>query len=119
MLDILGILLISTGQVSDSIRHLTILQSPVFLINSRLPHFSYTHWVCQRVMFLPKLHIQFAEFLQHSYLKHLSILYLVTSVGLRYGQSSELFLAVRSAQGSKPVVPLGIITGHSELAYEY
>ncbi len=35
-------LLISTGQVSDSIRHLTILQSPVFLINSRFPPLCYT-----------------------------------------------------------------------------
>ena len=34
--------LISTGQASDSILHLTILQSPVFLLNSRFPQFYYT-----------------------------------------------------------------------------
>ncbi len=30
---------LSTGQVSDPIHHFTILQSPVFLINSRYPQF--------------------------------------------------------------------------------
>ena len=37
------------------------------------------------VMLIPKLHMQFAEFLQHSSLKRLSILYLSTCVGLGYG----------------------------------
>ena len=33
---------ISTGQASDPILHFTILQSPVFLVNSRSPLFCYT-----------------------------------------------------------------------------
>ena len=37
------------------------------------------------VMLIPKLRMQFAEFLQHSSLKRLSILYLSTCVGLGYG----------------------------------
>src|SRR5207244_12206068 len=32
-----------TGQVSGSIRHLSILQGPVFLLNSWLNHFTETH----------------------------------------------------------------------------
>ena len=36
-------------------------------------------------MLIPKLRMQFAEFLQHSSLKRLSILYLSTCVGLGYG----------------------------------
>ena len=38
----------------------------------------------QEAPLLPKLRGQFAEFLSRSYLKRLSILYLPTSVGLRY-----------------------------------
>lgn len=38
-----------------------------------------------QVTLLPKLQVQFAEFLQHRSLNRLSILYLPTSVGLRYG----------------------------------
>ncbi len=37
------------------------------------------------VTLIPKLRVQFAEFLQHSSLKRLSILYLSTCVGLGYG----------------------------------
>ena len=37
------------------------------------------------VMLIPKLRMQFAEFLQHSSLKRLSMLYLSTCVGLGYG----------------------------------
>ena len=36
-------------------------------------------------MLIPKLRMQFAEFLQHSSLKRLGILYLSTCVGLGYG----------------------------------
>ena len=39
----------------------------------------------KRVTLLPKLRVQFAEFLQHSSLKRLGILYLTTCVGFGYG----------------------------------
>ena len=39
----------------------------------------------QKVILLPKLRMQFAEFLQHHSLKRLSIFYLSTCVGLGYG----------------------------------
>ncbi len=39
----------------------------------------------EQTMFLPKLHMQFAEFLQHNYLIHLSILYPTTCVSSWYG----------------------------------
>jgi hypothetical protein len=39
----------------------------------------------ERVTLLPKLRVQFAEFLQHSSLKRLGILYLSTRVGFGYG----------------------------------
>ena len=40
---------------------------------------------CKRVTLLPKLRVQFAEFLQQSSLKRLGILYLTTCVGFGYG----------------------------------
>ena len=43
------------------------------------------------VTLLPKLRVQFAEFLQHSSLKRLGILYQSTCVGLGYGLMLELF----------------------------
>jgi hypothetical protein len=44
------------------------------------------HLVAQkRVILIANLRMQFAEFLQHSYLIHLGILYPPTSVGFRYG----------------------------------
>jgi len=58
----LRLYLSSTGQVSDPIRNVFILQSPVFLINSRRSHFCVTKFL---VLFLPKLQRYFAEFLQH------------------------------------------------------
>ena len=39
----------------------------------------------EEVTLLPKLRVQFAEFLQHSSLKRLGILYLTTCVGFGYG----------------------------------
>jgi hypothetical protein len=39
----------------------------------------------RRVTLIPKLRVQFAEFLQHRSLKRLGILYLSTCVGLGYG----------------------------------
>ena len=44
-----------------------------------------------RVTLIPKLRVQFAEFLQHSSLKRLGILYLSTCVGLGYGLMWGLF----------------------------
>ena len=46
---------------------------------------------CIRVTLLPKLRVQFAEFLQHSSLKRLGILYQSTCVGFGYGLMWELF----------------------------
>ena len=43
------------------------------------------------VTLLPKLRVQFAEFLQHSSLKRLGILYLTTCVGFGYGLMWRLF----------------------------
>src|ERR1041384_2880762 len=44
-----------------------------------------TTLACKGVTLLPKLRVQFAEFLQHSSLKRLGILYLTTCVGFGYG----------------------------------
>jgi hypothetical protein len=54
----------------------------MFLLNSRLGHFSATTCVAT---LLPKLRVYFAEFLNESSHKHLRILTLPTCVGLRYG----------------------------------
>ena len=43
------------------------------------------------VTLLPKLRVQFAEFLQHSSLKRLGILYLSTCVGFGYGLRQSYF----------------------------
>ncbi len=75
----------STGQVSDPIHHFSILQSPVFLLNSRYPRFCYTYQnnnLFCKVLFIPKLQSHFAEFLQHCCLIRFSILYQFTCVGL-------------------------------------
>ena len=60
----------------------------MFLINSRHPLFCDTLIpVAQyKVTLIPKLRVQFAEFLQYSSLKRLGILYQSTCVGLGYGQ---------------------------------
>ena len=44
-----------------------------------------------RVTLIPKLRVQFAEFLQHSSLKRLGILYLSTCVGFGYGLRQSYF----------------------------
>jgi hypothetical protein len=73
----------STGQVSDPIRHFTILQSLVFLLNSRPSLFSvaskkiYFLWA----LLIPKLQSHFAEFLQRTFLKRLGLFNLFTCVG--------------------------------------
>ena len=72
----------------------------MFLVNSRFPLFSATTTSSTRrspavAPLLPKLRGHFAEFLNHSSPERLSILYLTTCVGLRYGpymHSLEAFL---------------------------
>ena len=66
----------------------------MFLINSRYPLVCATLTLLaqERVTLLPKLRVQFAEFLQHSSLKRLGILYLSTCVGLGYGLRWSYFL---------------------------
>jgi hypothetical protein len=83
----------STGQESVRIHRLATSHGPVFLVNSRFPLVSAapipSH---QQVVFkvgaplLPKLRGHFAEFLNHNSLDRLSILYLITCVGLGYGR---------------------------------
>ena len=65
----------------------------MFLVNSRFPLVSAAPIPSrQRVAFkvgaplLPKLRGHFAEFLNHNSLDRLSILYLITCVGLGYGR---------------------------------
>lgn len=65
----------------------------MFLVNSRFPLVSAalarsTQQVCVTVgaPLLPKLRGHFAEFLNHNSLDRLSILYLITCVGLGYGR---------------------------------
>jgi hypothetical protein len=57
----------------------------VFVLNSRLGHFSATSLLLEEAPLLPKLQGYFAEFLSHDSLAHLRILSLTTCVGLRYG----------------------------------
>ena len=63
----------------------------MFLINSRYPLVCATLTLLaqKRVTLLPKLRVQFAEFLQHSSLKRLGMLYQSTCVGFGYGQYAE------------------------------
>ena len=63
------------------------------MINSRFPLVSATHTrsrqqvpITLKVPLLPKLRGHFAEFLNHDSLDRLSILYLITCVGLGYGR---------------------------------
>ena len=69
----------------------------MFLINSRYPLVCATLTLLaqERVTLLPKLRVQFAEFLQHSSLKRLGILYLTTCVGFGYGLCWSYFLGQR------------------------
>ena len=78
------------------------LQSPVFLVNSRLSLFAATpsrskskFLHASGVPLIPKLRGQFAEFLNERSLVRLRILFSPTCVGLRYGylkDSLEVFL---------------------------
>ena len=81
------------SQESVRIHRLTTSHGPVFLINSRFPLVSATHTrsrqqvpITLKVPLLPKLRGHFAEFLNHDSLDRLSILYLITCVGLGYGR---------------------------------
>jgi hypothetical protein len=71
--------------VSGLILHLSILQSHVFLLNSRLGLFTAASLLLEEAPLLPKLQGHFAEFLSHDSLEHLRILSSTTCVGLRYG----------------------------------
>ncbi len=88
----------------------------MFLVNSRLGHFSATPSGSKRevlhpngVPLLPKLRGEFAEFLSERSLTRLGILSLSTCVGLRYGQikvSLEVFLgSVESMSNLPPKLP--------------
>ena len=57
----------------------------MFLLNSRLGHFSATSQSLEEATLFPKLQVYFAEFLGRDSLEHLRILSLTTCVGLRYG----------------------------------
>ena len=64
----------------------------MFLVNSRFPQVCATASSSESkslhpnaVILLPKLRMQFAEFLNHSYPNRLGIFYLSTCVGLGYG----------------------------------
>ena len=70
--------------MSAPILHLSIWQRPVFLLNSRLGLFSAACFL-QAPLF-PKLRGQLAEFLNNPSPVGLRILFLSTSVGLRYGR---------------------------------
>ena len=69
--------------MSDPILHVSISQSPVFLLNSRYPLFCATPSAGPYGK--PLLGAPFAEFLQGGSLKRLSLLDSSTCVGLGYG----------------------------------
>jgi hypothetical protein len=78
------------------IRRLMTLQTPVFLLNSRLDRFSATPFPFRRTggqvpeaPLLPKLRGHFAEFLLHRSLEHLRLLASPTCVRFRYGHESN------------------------------
>ena len=79
----------------------------MFLVNSRFSLVSATTPSSHRegcspgmVPLLPKLRGHFAEFLNHSYLDRLSILYLTTCVGLGYGPCNNSLEAFLGSIGS-------------------
>ena len=84
----------------------------MFLVNSRFPLVSAapipSH---QQVVFkvgaplLPKLRGHFAEFLNHNSLDRLSILYLITCVGLGYGRLKPRVDAFLGSIGSRTFHP--------------
>ena len=88
--------------MSVRIRRLATLHGPVFLVNSRLGLVCATPSSSGRevlhpsgVILIPKLRMEFAEFLNQGSLDRLRILYVPTCVGLGYGHldhSLEAFL---------------------------
>ena len=84
----------------------------MFLVNSRFPLVSAAltrlearGFVTVRAPLLPKLRGHFAEFLNHNSLDRLSILYLITCVGLGYGRLKPRVDAFLGSIGS-PNPPL-------------
>ncbi len=72
----------------------------VFVKQSLPPGLCHLRLVAQaKVLLLPKLRRQFAEFLQHPSLKRLGILYQSTCVGLGYGLTRGLFPGTPSRPG--------------------
>ena len=67
-----------------------------------------------RVTLIPKLRVQFAEFLQHSSLKRLGILYLTTCVGFGYGLRVSYFQGQIPCleQSNKPRQVTSSVTSH-------
>ena len=79
----------------------------MFLVNSRFPLVSAAQTRSQQLVpvtgqapLLPKLRGHFAEFLNHNSLDRLSILYLITCVGLGYGRSEPRVDAFLGSIGS-------------------
>ena len=79
----------------------------MFLVNSRFPLVSAAPArsgqlvsITMGAPLLPKLRGHFAEFLNHSYLDRLSILYLTTCVGLGYGPCNNSLEAFLGSIGS-------------------
>ena len=72
--------------MSGLILHLSISQSHVFLLNSRLGLFTAASPSLEEAPLLPKLQGHFAEFLGRDSLERLRMLSSTTCVGLRYGQ---------------------------------
>jgi hypothetical protein len=73
------------------------LQTPVFLLNSRLGRFSAAGLRFLDVLpapLIPKLRGNFAEFLLRESLEHLRLLASPTCVGLRYGQRPSWFAKI-------------------------
>ena len=86
-----SILPLSTGQASDPIHHVTIQQSPVFLLNSRPSLF----YVTSRALLFPKLQSQIAEFLHYDSLMRFSTFIPIYQLQFEYGFiKKKLFLKV-------------------------
>ena len=69
---------------------------------------------CKRVTLLPKLRVQFAEFLQRSSLKRLGILYQSTCVGFGYGLTWGLFPGThwQPGESNNPELRPAFVTHH-------
>ena len=106
-------LLNGTGQVSNPIHHIAILQSSVFLINSRS---SLVFFVFQRkTLLLPKLQSHFAEFLKCCYPNHLSVLNQPPCIGLVrfYNFLALTVFGSSNHRGTPSSSPLGTGSRHA------